>query len=130
MIPSSMIQTVRFCPYEDVLGIGHVNGFQSILIPGSGNPNFDSREANPFATNRELNRTIVHKLLDKLQPAMIQLDPDFIGSISKFAAEPEEKSNDVKKMMKKNKARTRYGSKIKRNKHNVQTRKETEMKAN
>lgn len=129
MIPSSMIQTVRFCPFEDVLGIGHVNGFQSILIPGSGNANFDSKEVNPFATNRELNRSVVHKLLDKLQPAMIQLDPDFVGSVSKFASQPGEKSNEVKEMKKKNKQRTKYRTKIKRNKHNVQTRKESEMKS-
>ncbi len=32
---SSSIQNLQFCPYEDVLGIGHTNGISSILIPGN-----------------------------------------------------------------------------------------------
>ena len=31
---SSIIQNLQFCPYEDVLGIGHSNGISSILVPG------------------------------------------------------------------------------------------------
>ena len=31
---STSIQNLQFCPYEDVLGIGHSNGISSILIPG------------------------------------------------------------------------------------------------
>ena len=31
---SSCIQSLQFCPYEDVLGIGHNNGISSILVPG------------------------------------------------------------------------------------------------
>ena len=29
------IQTLQFCPYEDVLGIGHGSGISSILVPGN-----------------------------------------------------------------------------------------------
>ena len=28
------IQSVRFCPYEDVLGVGSAGGYESLLIPG------------------------------------------------------------------------------------------------
>ncbi|XWS47458.1 hypothetical protein CRYUN_Cryun14cG0153700 [Craigia yunnanensis] len=47
------IGKVLFRPYEDVLGIGHSMGWSSILIPGSGEPNFDSWVANPL---KHLNR--------------------------------------------------------------------------
>ena len=29
-----MIDEVKFCNYEDILGLGHANGFTSILVPG------------------------------------------------------------------------------------------------
>lgn len=29
-----LVQDIQFCPYEDVLGIGHGWGFSSIVVPG------------------------------------------------------------------------------------------------
>ena len=29
------MRDVHFCPYEDVVGIAHSNGFSSILVPGN-----------------------------------------------------------------------------------------------
>lgn len=74
------INKVLFRPYEDVLGIGHSMGWSSILIPGSGEPNFDSWVANPFETSKQRREKEVRSLLDKLPPESIMLDPSKIGT--------------------------------------------------
>jgi U3 small nucleolar RNA-associated protein 7 len=74
---------LAFCPYEDVLGAGHSGGVSTILVPGAGEPNFDSLVANPYQTKKERREAEVAKLLDKLQPEMIVIDPDTVGQIRK-----------------------------------------------
>jgi U3 small nucleolar RNA-associated protein 7 len=34
LLPSCTIENLKFCPFEDILGVGHSNGFSSIVIPG------------------------------------------------------------------------------------------------
>jgi U3 small nucleolar RNA-associated protein 7 len=48
----NQVSALMFAPYEDVLGVGHTNGYSSLVIPGSGEANFDAYEANPFETKR------------------------------------------------------------------------------
>ncbi|KAH7923033.1 BING4CT-domain-containing protein [Leucogyrophana mollusca] len=81
-IPHRPLTSVRFCPFQDILTIGHNAGLSSILVPGSGEPNFDSAEADPFENKKARREREVKGLLDKIQPDMIALDPDFVGSLA------------------------------------------------
>jgi U3 small nucleolar RNA-associated protein 7 len=107
-IPHRPLTSVQFAPFQDVLTIGHSAGLSSILVPGSGEANFDSAEADPFENKRARREKEVKALLDKvgirvviicfqgissaysflsfaneqIQPDMITLDPEFVGSLA------------------------------------------------
>lgn len=91
------ISRVRFCPFEDVLGISHDKGFSSIIVPGSGEPNPDSLEPglNPYETTKQRQEAEVHALLEKLQPEMIALDPNFVGDLDTTSHEQRMKEKDL-----------------------------------
>ena len=80
-IPGCPVSSARFCPYQDVLAIGHAEGLSTILVPGAGEPNFDSFVANPYQTSKQRREGEVHQVLDKLQPETIMLDPSRIGKV-------------------------------------------------
>ncbi|KAJ2156980.1 putative U3 small nucleolar RNA-associated protein 7 [Coemansia sp. RSA 552] len=80
-LPGTTVSSTRFVPYDDVLGYGHSGGVSSIVIPGSGEPNFDAFVANPYQTTKQRQETEVKMLMDKLAPDTIQLDPNFIGGL-------------------------------------------------
>ncbi|KDQ55477.1 hypothetical protein JAAARDRAFT_133961 [Jaapia argillacea MUCL 33604] len=81
-IPHRPLTSARFAPFQDILTIGHAGGVSSILVPGAGEANFDSGEADPFEGRKARREREVRGLLDKIQPDMISLNPDFVGSLA------------------------------------------------
>ena len=70
---------------QDVLAAGHSDGLSTMLVPGAGEPNYDSRVADPFQGRKARREQEVAQLLDKLQPDMIVLDPTTIGQVDHVA---------------------------------------------
>eukprot|EP01132_Coremiostelium_polycephalum_P004094 gene4094-5122_t len=85
------IKKVKFCPYEDILGIGQEYGYSSIMVPGSGEANYDSNVADPFASKKMKREQEVHALLEKIPYDMITLNSNIIGSIQKDVKTDEDK---------------------------------------
>jgi len=77
---------LAFRPYEDALAVGHSGGVSMSLVPGSGEPNYDSYVADPYASLRQRREGEVRALLDKLPPESIVLDPTTIGRVAREPA--------------------------------------------
>lgn len=87
----SHVRTLKFMPFEDVMGIGHDEGYSQIVAPGTGEANFDAFEANPFATTKQRQESLVHGLLEKLHPDSISLRANTIGAIDTATHELKER---------------------------------------
>ena len=89
------IESLKWCPFEDILGISHDQGFSSIIVPGAGEPNFDALEANPYENTKQRQETEVKALLNKLQPEMISLNPNFVGNLDLASAADRKKEVEI-----------------------------------
>ena len=88
-------ERIRWCPFEDILGISHDKGFSSIIVPGAGEPNFDALEINPYENTKQRQEGEVRALLNKLQPEMISLNPDYVGNLDLASAETRKQEADL-----------------------------------
>ncbi|CCI50563.1 unnamed protein product [Albugo candida] len=128
LLPSSQITGLEFQPYEDILAIGHSKGYQSIIIPGAGEPNFDTFAANPYENAKQRNESEVHSLLEKIRPEMISLHAGTIGSIDLDPVEAQQskvdlanRANNTRPIKQKNKmrGRSRPSRRVQRKQQNV-----------
>lgn len=85
LIPGSKVEKMKFVPFEDILGVGHQKGFASLIVPGSGEANYDALELNPYESAKQRQQQEVRSLINKLSPDTISLDPNVIGSVDKKA---------------------------------------------
>ena len=101
---SEIIRDFSFVPYEDFLGLTFKNGFESILVPGSGQADFDTFEHNVTLNKKQMRENEVKKLLEKLPADTINLDPYLIGKIdpaSKMIKQQEQREEHLARLKKK-----------------------------
>ncbi|KAL0210752.1 hypothetical protein P9112_009050 [Eukaryota sp. TZLM1-RC] len=95
---NTLVKSVEFCPFEDVLGVGSNHGYSSILVPGAGEANIDHNAGNPFETKKQRRENEVRRLLEKIPHEMIVYDKNV--SIGKtFCSESRRMKGIVSKQM-------------------------------
>lgn len=75
------ISSLEFCNYEDILTVGHFNGISNVIVPGSGDPTYDSLECTPFMTKNQRKEMEVKRLLEKIPFDMISQE-GLLGNVN------------------------------------------------
>ncbi|KAK2080015.1 hypothetical protein QBZ16_002410 [Prototheca wickerhamii] len=99
-LPARGLASLAFAPYDDVLLAGHEGGVSAALVPGAGEPNYDSRVADPFQGAKARREGEVHRLLDKLQPEMIKERAALAAEANAARRERERRRTDARTPMK------------------------------
>ena len=131
------MRCVRFCPFEDVLGVCMEDELRTMIVPGAGEGSFDKSGPHPYEGKKERREKEIRSLLDKLPPETISLDSRVVGGVEKDAkARLEERKMDARKKMmekkmgkvkKKTKGRNKIGKRLKRKQANVMDAKKAEL---
>ena len=121
-VEDGRVESLAFCPYDDVLGIGHAAGYATMMVPGAGEPNFDAFVDNPYANKKQRREQEIRQLLDKLPPNSIALDPNAVAGVrqdaKEFVAENQRRKLELAKgekraQMERNEAKKRMKGKNK-----------------
>ena len=108
-----------------MLSIGHSRGISNIIVPGSGEVNFDSYESNPYVNLKERQETEIKSLLNKLEAGMIGVDRQFVRVADDENASNQifETANKIKSSKsserKRARGRNRVSAKLRRKQKNV-----------
>ena len=93
--PAKPHTSLCFCPFHDVIAIGHAAGVSCILVPGAGEPNFDSSEADPFEGSKARREREVKSLLDKVLSSFLPpLPSGWIAQRIMLTAVPDSTRHD------------------------------------
>lgn len=68
------VSSLDFCNHEDVLCVGHSNGISNIIVPGCGDPVYDSYEDSPFMSKKAKKEREVRSLLEKVPYELISIE--------------------------------------------------------
>ncbi|KAI5148873.1 U3 small nucleolar RNA-associated protein 7 [Enteropsectra breve] len=65
------VSSLEFCPFADILAVGHSGGISNIIVPGSTDGVYDSSEMSPFMSTKQKQELEVKKLMEKIPYELI-----------------------------------------------------------